>query len=184
MLTVQKFKKLTLKEKSEKGQIDFSDWHLWENESWRVKNEDFSNKEKVSKLKELDKKLKAWDYTYVYSDERNAYKKGVAQEQEILKLYKEIGAKGLKMYRDFLKSKGMREGRNEIGIYNYERYYNSKLKKWGIKDTTELCPEDKKKFDNEVDRDWKVESEVKVNIPEHITPQWTLPREHRKRRLK
>jgi hypothetical protein len=184
MISSKEFRELPLQEQSELTKSDLSDWEIWTYDNLRITNEDFSNKEKVSKLKELDKKLKAWDYTYVYSDERNAYKKGVAQEQEILKLYKEIGSEGLKMYRDFLKSKGMREGVNGNGIYYYQKYYNSKMKKWGIKDTDELCPEDKKKFDNEVDRDWKVESEVKVNIPEHITPQWTLPSEHRKRRLK
>jgi hypothetical protein len=72
-------------------------------------NGDLSGNQKEKKLKDLEKKLKSWDYTYVYSDERNAYKKGVAQEKEILKLYKEIGAEGLKMYVDFLKSKGMKE---------------------------------------------------------------------------
>ena len=59
------------------------------------------------------------------------------------------------------------EGANGIGIYDYERYYHSKMKKWGIKNVDELCPEDKKKFDDEVDNDWKKGgNKVKVNMPE------------------
>jgi hypothetical protein len=165
MLKAQSFRQLPLEEQLQKTEFDFSNWELWTEENLKVTNEDLSNKMKVSKLRELEKRLKVWDYTYVYSDERNAYKKGVAQEKEIQKLYKEIGAEGLKMYRDFLKSKGMMEGQNGRGIFNYERYYHSKMKKWGIKDIDELCPEDKKKFNAEVDNDWKGNSEVKFNIP-------------------
>jgi hypothetical protein len=166
MISSKEFRELPLQEQSEKMKLNYSDWKLWIAENLQTINEDLSNKMKATKLKDLSKKLKDWDYTYVYSDDRNAYKKGVAQEKEIQKLYKEIGAEGLKMYRDFLKSKGMREGINGKGIYDYERYYLSKLKRWGIKDTTELCPEDRKKFDLEVDRDWKGNSKVKVNLPE------------------
>ena len=63
-------------------------------------------------------------------------------------------------------SKYLMERQNGRGIFDYERYYISKLKKWGIKDTAELCPEDKKKFGAEVDNDWKGNSEVKFNMPE------------------
>jgi hypothetical protein len=166
MLTAQSFRQLPLKEQLQKTEFDFSNWELWTKDNLKITNEDLSGNIKKNKLKELSKLLKDWDYTYVYSDERNAYKKGVAQEKEIQKLYKEIGAEGLKMYRDFLKSKGMMEGQNGRGIFDYERYYHSKMKKWGIKDIDELSPEDKRKFDAEVDRDWKNNSDVKVNMPE------------------
>ena len=248
MITPQSFRQLPLDEQLNKGQPDFTGWNLWVNESWRVgylKNEDLSNK--TNKLRELEQKLKDWDYTYRFADERNAYKKGVAQEKEIISLYKEIGAEGLKMYRKFLKSKKMMESDispstrasikkymkeleklckkhnwhwqfdtdskkvkqgqydeqtireivieikelgsmegwnlyqkyaakngikinyfkeiNETGIYDYERYYHSKMKKWGIKSVDQLCPEDREKFNDEVDSDWDGENEVKVNLP-------------------
>ncbi len=167
MISSKEFRELSLQEQSELTKSDLSDWEIWTYDNLRITNEDLSNKMKVSKLKELDKKLKDWDYTYVYSDERNAYKKGVAQEKEIQKLYKEIGAEGLKMYKDFLKSKGMMEGQNGNGIYDYQRYYHAKMKKWGIKDIDELSPEDKVKFDNEVDNGWDGGNKVKTNIPKN-----------------
>ena len=248
MLTAQSFRQLPLEEQLDKTTNDFSNWEIWNYENLQIKNEDLSGNIKTTKLKELSKLLKDWDYTYRYSDERNAYKKGVAQEQEILKLYKEIGAEGLKMYRDFLKSKKMMESDlspstrasiktymkqleklckkhnwhwqfdtdikkvkqgqydeqaireivieikelgsmegwnlyqkyaakngikinyfkeiNETGIYDYERYYHSKMKKWGIKSVDQLCPEDREKFNAEVDNDWNGGEKVKVNMPE------------------
>jgi len=248
MLTAQSFRQLPLEEQLDKTTNDFSNWEIWNYENLQIKNEDLSGNIKTTKLKELSKLLKDWNYTYRYSDERNAYKKGVAQEQEILKLYKEIGAEGLKMYRDFLKSKKMMESDlspstrasiktymkqleklckkhnwhwqfdtdikkvkqgqydeqaireivieikelgsmegwnlyqkyaakngikinyfkeiNETGIYDYERYYHSKMKKWGIKSVDQLCPEDREKFNAEVDNDWNGGEKVKVNMPE------------------
>jgi hypothetical protein len=135
-------------------------------------NEDISGKQK-NKLKDLEKKLKEWDYTYVYSDERNAYKKGVAQEKEIIKLYKEIGAEGLKMYRDFLKSKGMKEcfeNNTTPRLNPYEKFIQKKMDSWGIKSLDELQPEPYKRFWNEIDDEWekknKKNSDVKFNLPE------------------
>ena len=120
-------------------------------------NEDLSGNQKEKKLKDLEKKLKSWDYTYVYSDERNAYKKGVAQEKEILKLYKEIGAEGLKMYVDFLKSKGMKEcfeDNTTPRLNPYETFIQKKMDAWRINSLDDLEPEPYKRFWNEVDDEW------------------------------
>ena len=152
MLTAQSFRQLPLEEQLEKTTTDFYNWAIWNYENLNIKREDLNNKIKTNKLKELSKKLKEFDYTFHYSDDGRAYRKGKAQEDEITKLYKEIGAEGLKMYRDFLKSKGMMEGQNEKGVYDYQRYYHSKMKKWGIKDIDELSPEDKKYIKEKVNQ--------------------------------
>lgn len=166
MLSAQSFRELSLEEQLAKTQTDYSNWELWTEENLRVKNEDLSNKMKVAKLKELQKKLKNYDFTYVWADDRNSRIRGEKQRDEILKLKDEIGDEGHKVWIKFLKDKGMMEGANGIGIYDYERYYHSKMKKWGIKNVDELCPEDKKKFDDEIDNDWDGSNKVKVNMPE------------------
>ena len=56
MLSAQTFRGLPLEEQLEKTQTDYSNWELWTEENLRVKNEDLSNKMKVAKLKELQKK--------------------------------------------------------------------------------------------------------------------------------
>ena len=130
--------------------------------------EELSGNIKTNKLKELSKKLKEWDYTYVYSDERNAYKKGVAQEQEILKLYKEIGAEGLKMYRDFLKSKKMMESDfTTPRLSAWEKLLHKKLLKWGLKspdDLDGLEPEPRKRFKDELDKEWASSRNNKTDV--------------------
>ena len=166
MLSAQIFRELPLEEQLAKTQTDYSNWEIWTEENLRTTNEDLSNKMKVAKLKELQKKLKNYDFTYVWSDDRNSRIRGEKQRDEILKLKGEIGDEGHKVWIKFLKDKGMMEGKNGIGIYDYERYYHSKMKKWGIKNVDELCPEDKKKFDDEVDKDWNGGEKVKVNMPE------------------
>jgi hypothetical protein len=166
LITATMFQQLSLNEQSEKMKLDFSDWNIWNDESLRVTNEDLSNKMKATKLKQLHKLLKNYDFTYVWADDRNSRIRGEKQRDEILKLKDEIGDEGHKAWIKFLKDKGMMEGKDGVGIYDYARYYKSKLKKYGIKDTDELCPEDKKKFDDEVDSGWKGTGAVKVNIPE------------------
>jgi hypothetical protein len=130
--------------------------------------EDLSGNIKKNKLKELSKLLKDWDYTYRYSDERNAYKKGVAQEQEILKLYKEIGAEGLKMYRDFLKSKKMMESDLTTPRLNaWEKFLFKKLTEWGLKspdDLDGLEPEPRKRFKDELDKEWASSRNNKTDV--------------------
>ena len=240
MLSPREFRNLTLQEQKEISTIDYSKWDLYE---------DLSNKQIKNKLRELEKKLKNYDYTYVWSDDRNSRKRGEKQRDEILKLKDEIGDEGQKMWMDFLKAKGMvsesnlspsdkasikkymkeleklckkhnwhwmyekddskfKHGQfaeqkirelvieikelgsiegfnlyqkyaakngikinyfkevNEKDIYDYERYFHSKLKKWGIKSVEELTPENRKKFDAELDSDWDGGEEIKVNMPE------------------
>ena len=41
----------------------------------------------------------------------------------------------------------------------YQKFFNGKLKKWGIKSPAELSDEDKKKFYNEIDKGWKGDNE-------------------------
>ena len=86
MLTAQSFRQLPLEEQLDKTTNDFSNWEIWNYENLQIKNEDLSGNIKTPKLKELSKLLKDWAYTYRYSDDRNAFQKGVAQEQDILKL--------------------------------------------------------------------------------------------------
>ena len=130
MISSKEFRELSLQEQSEKMKLDFSDFNIWQNEYLRTTNEDLSNKMKATKLKELQKLLKNYDYTYVWADDRNSRLKGEKQRDEILKLKDEIGDEGKKVWIKFLKDKGMMEGANGIGIYDYERYYHSKMKKW------------------------------------------------------
>ena len=264
MISLKEFRQLSLEEQSEKTKTDYSDFKLWKNEYLQIKNEDLSSKVKVSKLKELHKLIKNYDYTYFYSDDGNTRRRGEKQREEIVKLKDEIGKEGHEVWIQFLKDKGMMEVKgiiysfskiseavwddsspsdkssikkymkeleklckrhnwhwmyekddskfkhgqfmeqkirelvidikelgdisgfemyqkfalkngikinyfkegNESGIYDYERYYISKLKKWGIKSVDELSPENRKKFDSEVDNDWDGGNKVKTNIPE------------------
>ena len=263
MISSKEFRQLSLEEQSEKMKTDYSGFKLWKSEYLQIKNEDLSNKMKATKLKELQKLLKNYDFTYVWADDRNSRIRGEKQRDEILKLKNEIGEDGHKVWIKFLKDKGMMEVKgiiypvsrisesrdelspsdkasikkymkeleklckrhnwhwmyekddskfkhgqfmeqkirelvidikelgdisgfemyqkfalkngikinyfkegNESGIYDYERYYISKLKKWGIKSVDELSPENRKKFDSEVDNDWDGGNKVKTNIPE------------------
>jgi nicotinamidase-related amidase len=259
MISSKEFRQLSLEEQSELTKSDLSDWEIWTYDNLRITNEDLSNKATHSKLKELSKLLKDFDYTYVWSDSGIDYKRGKQQEDDIKKLKDEIGKKGQEMWLKFLKDKKLMEvnGRmvcesrddispstrasikkymkeleklckrhnwhwmyekddgkfkhgqfieqsireivievkelgsmegfdlyqkfalkngikinyfkesKESGIYDYQRYYHSKMKKWGIKDVDELNPEERQKFSDEVDRDWHGGEKVKSNIPEH-----------------
>ena len=41
----------------------------------------------------------------------------------------------------------------------YQAFFNKKLKKFGVKSPSELSAEDKKKFYNEIDKEWEGENE-------------------------
>ena len=41
----------------------------------------------------------------------------------------------------------------------YQKFFNDKLKKFGVKSPSELSVDDKKKFYNEIDKEWKGENE-------------------------
>ena len=42
----------------------------------------------------------------------------------------------------------------------YQKFFNKKLKKFGVKSQTELEGDQKKKFYDEVDREWKADKET------------------------
>ena len=41
----------------------------------------------------------------------------------------------------------------------YQAFFNKKLKKFGVKSPSELSADDKKKFFDEIDKEWKGENE-------------------------
>ena len=41
----------------------------------------------------------------------------------------------------------------------YQAFFNKKLKKFGVKSPSELSGDDKKKFFDEIDKEWKGENE-------------------------
>ena len=177
MISAKEFRQLNLEEQLEKTKIDYSNMHIWQDEYLRVKNEDLSNKMKATKLKELHKLLKNYDYTYVWADDRNSRIRGEKQRDAILKLKDEIGDEGQKMWMDFLKAKGMiaengikiryfKEGK-ETGIEEYQKFVYSQMKRYGITNFNELDKKTAKEFWDAVDKKWKGECEhLKVNMPE------------------
>ena len=42
---------------------------------------------------------------------------------------------------------------------SYKKFFNAKMKKWGIDDPQDLDTEERKKFFDEVDREWKAKNE-------------------------
>ena len=61
MISAKEFRNLTLPEQREASTFDFSDWKIWTNEYLTGVQEDLSNKQIKTKLKELEKKLKNYD---------------------------------------------------------------------------------------------------------------------------
>lgn len=41
----------------------------------------------------------------------------------------------------------------------YQKFFKSKLKEWGVSSPDELSKEDKKKFFNQIDKEWKKEKD-------------------------
>lgn len=64
--------------------------------------EDVFGNQKKTKMKELEKLLKDFDWYFTYSDDRRSYKKGQEQQDQIRKLVDLIGKDGMTLY----KSKG------------------------------------------------------------------------------
>jgi hypothetical protein len=42
----------------------------------------------------------------------------------------------------------------------YQKFFQKKLKEYGVKSPDELSDEDKKKFFNEIDKEWKADKET------------------------
>jgi hypothetical protein len=47
---------------------------------------------------------------------------------------------------------------NEMSAY--QKFFKSRLKKWGVKSPSSLSPEKKKEFFNSIDKDWKAKKET------------------------
>jgi NADPH-dependent 7-cyano-7-deazaguanine reductase QueF len=69
--------------------------------------------------------------------------------REIVIEIKELGSmEGFDLYQKYAAKNGIKinycKKSKESEIFDYEKYYNFIMKKWGIKDIDGLCPEDKK----------------------------------------
>ena len=133
-------------------------------------NEDLSGNQKEKKMKMSEQKLKTFDWWYSMSDDMRSYKKGQKEQDVIRSLVDELGDDGMSLYRQYGKKNGVtfRESveKKETGIDEYEKFVLSQMKKYGIKSLKDLDKDTVKKFWNEIDRKWKGENEVEVNIPE------------------
>ena len=57
----------------------------------------------------------------------------------------------MKTFKELVLDEGTKE--------EYQKFFNDKLKKFDVKSVSELSDEDKKKFFNEIDKEWKGENE-------------------------
>lgn len=137
-------------------------------------NEDLSSSVKKKKMKDLERKLKTFDWWYSMSGDMRAWKKGQKEQDIIRSMVDELGDDGMELYRMYGKKAGVtfREGvgdrKKSITQPNeYEEFIQAKMKEWGIEDLDQLQPEPLKRFWKEVDSEWKGNDEVEVNIPEN-----------------
>jgi len=80
--------------------------------------EDLSGSKKQLKIKELNKLLKNYDFYYSWSDDFRVYKQGKEQQEKLLKLVKEIGKDGERIWKDYKKKYESRD----VGT---EKYLNN-----------------------------------------------------------
>ena len=57
----------------------------------------------------------------------------------------------MKTFKELVLDEGTKE--------EYQKFFNDKLKKFDVKSVSELSDEDKKKFFDEIDKEWKGENE-------------------------
>ena len=77
------------------------------------------------------------------------------QKREHAKMMREVQKK--------LKEKDSEEVAEEEGDKeDYMKFFAGKMKKYGVKSPSELSDEDKKKFFNEIEKDWKHDSNEEV----------------------
>ena len=57
----------------------------------------------------------------------------------------------MKLFKELVLDEGTKE--------EYQKFFNDKLKKFDVKSVSELSDEDKKKFFDEIDKEWKGENE-------------------------
>ena len=100
------------------------------------------------------KEIKMADVLSVIAD---VLKQDKQQKREHNKIMKEVQKK--------LKEKGSEEVAEEEGDKeDYMKFFAGKLKKYGVKSPSELSDEDKKKFFNEIEKDWKHDSKEEVEV--------------------
>ena len=131
-------------------------------------NEELSSKSKERNMKSLEKLLKSHDWYYSYGDQK-AWKKGKKENEDIRRLVDLIGDDGMELYKMYGRKAGVMEGKEnkkERKPSEYEVFVGMKMKEWEIKSLEELEAEVLKRFWKEVDRDWKGNDEVEVNLPE------------------
>ena len=96
------------------------------------------------------------DVLSVIADVLNQDKK---QKKEQAKMMREVQKK--------LKEKDSVEVAEEDGDKeDYMKFFAGKLKKYGVKSPAELSGEDKKKFFNEIEKDWTHDSSEEVEVEE------------------
>ena len=57
----------------------------------------------------------------------------------------------MKTFKELVLDEGTKE--------EYQKFFNDKLKKFDVKSVSELSDEDKKKFFNEIDKEWEGEND-------------------------
>jgi hypothetical protein len=108
----------------------------------------------INQKKRNLKEIKMADVLSVIADVLNQDKR---QKKEQAKVMREVQKK--------LKEKGSEEVAEEEGDKeDYMKFFAGKLKKYGVKSPAELDDEKKKKFFNEIEKDWKHDSKEEVEV--------------------
>jgi len=108
----------------------------------------------INQKKRNLKEIKMADVLSVIADVLNQDKR---QKKEQAKVMREVQKK--------LKEKGSEEVAEEEGDKeDYMKFFAGKMKKYGVKSPSELSDEDKKKFFNEIEKDWKHDSKEEVEV--------------------
>jgi hypothetical protein len=174
------FTKKPLEERITLSQLDYSDWaRPKQYDDWKYVSEDITpvqiRKEKKSRLKELEVKLKSHDYYYTYSDGRS-YDKGKKSEEEIEDLVKEIDSMdgktdAIKLYRKYLKkNEEVGEGKklkdekikDKVHLNITMSGSGASLKKF-LEDKKDPRPSDYQKHLEKKMREWKIKSSKELN---------------------
>jgi hypothetical protein len=133
--------------------------------------EELSTTAHKKKMLELEKKLKAFDFWYSMGD-RRAWEKGMKANAEIKKMMDELGDDAKELYKMYAKKSNvaLREEKKKKKdlkpASEYEVFLQMKMREWEIKSLEELEAQLLKKFWAEVDKEWKGNPDVEVNIPE------------------
>ena len=123
------------------------------------------------KMVELERALKQKDWYWYMSDSGPDYKKGKSEEDKIKAMRDALGDDGNSLYKQYaVKSGVVNEGKKDMKpASEYEVFLQMKMREWEIKSLDELEKSLLRKFWNEVDAEWKGNTEVQVNMPEQNT---------------